>query len=204
MNSYKVMLILSGLTILWSLFTDLIFYFRKSPVFMSNQYHVNLYILPLLISYTLFTMAVLQKNGKNFFSVLILMMFATGYVFLIGKFKIVLKGAGIDSVMEEMDNFMKNQGKNYRIFHVTEHLYSIEINNYQNAVLIKDMEKWVEIDSIIHKDEKFLEDLDSYFIERAPHMPLPRRRPNIFFYLLVILTILTFILFIFPLGGYVR
>lgn len=186
LTTNNILIVFSAASILVSLIIDYSFYRRIHPVYMTNQTHVNLLTLPLLVSYSLFTLGVMNPESRDIFPILILIIFTAVYVNLVGRYKIILKGAVFKNVCEEVDNFMKEQNKTYRFYPVTDHFYSIEINNYKDAITIKDMEKWVEIDSSIHKDDKFLNDLNTYFIKKVSQMESPKTRPNIFFYILVL------------------
>ena len=195
MNPSLLLMLSSFLVILAVLAVDFFFYRHKKTIYMTNQSHVNLYIVPFLLSFVLFTIAI-SGEGMTPLGLSMLLIFLGVYIYILSYDKIILIGPSLSDVIEELDNFLSESGRNYRIYPANEFTSMVEINNYRNALTIRDAAQWIEIDNHIHYDEAFIQDLNEYFQKKAPSLEAKQLKPNVTFYalilaILVIMAILT-------------
>ncbi|UUM12016.1 hypothetical protein NQU17_00175 [Clostridiaceae bacterium HFYG-1003] len=183
-----VLLLISFLVLLAVLAVDYYFYRTKKTIYMTNQSHVNLYVVPFLLSFVLFTIAI-SGEGMTPIGLTMLLIFLGVYIYILTYDKIILMGADLDDVTRELDEYLKESGRSYRIFPSSELSRTVEINNYRNALIIRDADKWIEIDNHIHYDEAFVADLNDHFRKRASTLKKKRIVPNFFFYVLVLFII---------------
>lgn len=180
-----VLMILSFAALIIILTVDFIFLRYKKPIYMSNQSHVNLYIVPFLLSFVLFTLAI-SGEGMTVLGVFMLVIFIGVYVIMLTYDKIILLGADMKNVLDELEYFLRESNRQFRIYRVSDRIATVEINNYRNALTVRDADRWIEIDSHIHYDEAFIKDLNAYFKKRAPMLKGNQLKPNIFFYILIV------------------
>lgn len=185
MNPSFFLMISSFLVILALLAVDFFFYRHKKTIYMTNQSHVNLYVVPFLLSFVLFTLAI-SGEGMTPLGLSMLLIFLGIYIYILSYDKIILIGPSLPDVIEELDNFLTESGRNYRIYPANEFTSMVEINNYRNALTIRDAAQWIEIDNHIHYDEAFIEDLNEYFQNKAPSLKAKQIKPNITFYALIL------------------
>ena len=184
MNPSFLLMISSFLVILAVLAVDLFFYRHKKTIYMTNQSHVNLYIVPFLLSFVLFTLAI-SGEGMTPLGLSMLLIFLGIYIYILSYDKIILIGASFSDVIEELDHYLIESERNYRIYPINEFTSMVEINNYRNALTVRDADMWIEIDNHIHYDEAFIQDLNEYFQKKAPTLKANRKKPNITFYALI-------------------
>ena len=166
MNPSFLLMLSSFLVILTVLAVDLFFYRHKKTIYMTNQSHVNLYVVPFLLSFVLFTLAI-SGEGMTPLGLSMLLIFLGIYIYILSYDKIILIGANLHDVIEELDQYLIESGRNYRIYPINEFTSMVEINNYRNALTVRDADKWIEIDNHIHYDEAFIQDLNEYFHKKA-------------------------------------
>lgn len=184
MDTTTSLMLASFMTLLAVLAVDLYFSRCTKTVFMTNQGHVNLYIIPFLLSFVLFTLAI-SGDGMTPISIAMLLIFLGVYIYILSYDKIILMGAVMEDVLEEVDRYLKDSGRTYRIYVSSDLTRTVDINNYHNAMVIRDAEKWIEIDNHIHYDEEFVEALNQHFRKKAPELSKRRTVPNVFYFLLV-------------------
>ncbi len=85
-----------------------------------------------------------------------LLIFLGIYIYILSYDKIILFGASLPDVIEALDQYLIESGRNYRIYPINEFTSMVEINNYRNALTVRDADKWIEIDNHIHYDEAFI------------------------------------------------
>lgn len=185
MNPSFLLMLSSFLVILTVLAVDLFFYRHKKTIYMTNQSHVNLYVVPFLLSFVLFTLAI-SGEGMTPLGLSMLLIFLGIYIYILSYDKIILIGANLHDVIEELDQYLIESGRNYRIYPINEFTSMVEINNYRNALTVRDADKWIEIDNHIHYDEAFIQDLNEYFHKKAHTLKAKRTKPNITFYALIL------------------
>lgn len=183
-----ILMIISFTVLLVILAMDVIFQRYKNPIYLSNQSHVNLYIVPFLLSFILFTLAISGKD-MTVLGILMLLIFTAVYIYLLSFDKIILIGADMDNVLHELEYFLGESNRNFRIYRANERIATVEINNYRNAFIIRDADRWIEIENHIHYDDAFIADLHAYFKKRASMLKGVQPKPNIFFYLLILFII---------------
>ncbi len=192
MNPSFLLMLASFLVILAVLAVDLFFYRHKNTIYMTNQSHVNLYVVPFLLSFVLFTLAI-SGEGMTPLGLGMLLIFLGVYIYILTYDKIILIGAAKTEVIAELEAYLRDSGRSFRVYSTNEFTSMVEINNYRNALIVRDADKWIEIDNHIHYDEDFIRALNDYFREKAPAMEKKRVRPNIFFYVLIlVIAILAF------------
>lgn len=179
-----ILMIISFAVLLVILIVDLIFQRYKKPIYLTNQSHVNLYIVPFLLSFILFTLAI-SGEDMTFLAIFMLLIFLAIYIYMLSNDKIVLIGSQMNNVLEELEYFLGESNRNFRIYRANDRIATVEINNYRNALIVRDADRWIEIDNHIHYDEAFIKDLNAYFKKRAPMLKVTRISPNLFFYLLI-------------------
>lgn len=185
MNVSTLLMISSFLVLLAVLAVDLFFYRSRKTIYMTNQSHVNLYIVPFLLSIVLFTLAI-SGEGMTPLGLAMLLIFLGVYIFILTYDKIILIGADRAEVLDELETYLRTTERPFRFYSTTEYSSTVEINNYHNALIVRDADKWIEIDNHIHYDEAFVRDLNDHFRSRAPFLKKKRIKPNIFFYILVL------------------
>lgn len=190
MNVSTLLMISSFLVLLAVLAVDLYFYRSRKTIYMTNQSHVNLYIVPFLLSFVLFTLAI-SGEGMTPVGLAMLLIFLGVYIFILTYDKIILIGADHAEVLAELETYLVSTERPFRLYSTTEFTSTVEINNYRNALIVRDADKWIEIDNHIHYDEAFVRDLNAHFRTRAPFLTKKQIMPNVFFYILVL-----FILFL--------
>lgn len=184
MNPSIALMVSSFLVLLAVLAVDLYFYRSKKTIYMTNQSHVNLYIVPFLVSFILFTLAI-SEEGMTPLGLAMLLIFLAVYIYILTYDKIILMGADHAEVLAELEAYLRSKDRTYRIYSSNEFTSLVEINNYHNALIVRDADKWIEIDNHIYYDEVFIQDLNDYFREKAPTLQKKRRLPNVFFYALI-------------------
>lgn len=189
-----ILMIISFAVLLVILAVDLIFQRYKKPIYLANQSHVNLYIVPFLLSFVLFTLAISGKD-MTVLGIFMLLIFTAVYIYMLSFDKIILLGADMDNVLDELEYFLKESNRNFRIHRANERIATVEINNYRNAFTVRDADRWIEIENHIHYDEAFIKDLHAYFKKRASMLKALQPKPNIFFYILIVFIISLGILF---------
>lgn len=194
MNPSIALMVSSFLVLLAVLAVDLYFYRSKKTIYMTNQSHVNLYIVPFLVSFILFTLAI-SEEGMTPLGLAMLLIFLAVYIYILTYDKIILMGADHAEVLAELEAYLRSKDRTFRIYSSNEFTSLVEINNYHNVLIVRDADKWIEIDNHIHYDEVFIQDLNDYFREKAPVLLKRRSLPNIFFYgLIAAILILMFLL----------
>lgn len=141
MNPSFLLMLSSFLVILTVLAVDLFFYRHKKTIYMTNQSHVNLYVVPFLLSFVLFTLAI-SGEGMTPLGLSMLLIFLGIYIYILSYDKIILIGANLHDVIEELDQYLIESGRNYRIYPINEFTSMVEINNYRNALTVRDADKW--------------------------------------------------------------
>ena len=184
MNPSIALMLLSFLVLLAVLAVDLYFFRSKKTIYMTNQSHVNLYIVPFLLSFVLFTLAI-SGEGMTPIGLAMLLIFLAVYIFILTYDKIILIGADHAEVLAELEAYLQSTDRPFRIYSTNEFTSTVEINNYHNALIVRDADKWIEIDNHIHYDEAFVQDLNDFFQKKAATMKKERRMPNFFFYVLI-------------------
>lgn len=180
------LIILSFLSLVFILVTDMLMVRYDKPIYMTNQSHVNLYVVPFLISFILFVLGL----ERSFIGILMLLIFTGVYIYISSYDKIILIGAAMDQVLEELESYLKASGRAYRIRRHHGHSVAIEINDYPNALTVRDADRWIEIDNHLNYDEEFIEELNVYFKDRVKTMNTDSRKPNVYFYILLAAIIL--------------
>ena len=183
-----ILMILSFAVLLVILAMDIIFTRYKNPIYLTNQSHVNLYIVPFLLSFILFTLAISGKNMTGL-GILMLVIFTAVYIYLLTFDKVILVGGDMDNVLAELEYFLEESHHNFRIYRSNERIATVEINNYRNAFTVRDAGRWIEIENHIHYDEAFIIDLHTYFKKRSSMLKALQPKPNIFFYILIVFII---------------
>lgn len=184
MNTMTLLMLASFMTLLGVLAVDLYFARCRRTVFMTNQSHVNLYIVPFLLSFVLFTLAI-SGDGMTPLGISMLLIFLGVYIYILSYDKIIIMGAVMDEVVEEIDRFLTESGRTYRIHVSSDLTRTVDINNYRSALIIRDAEKWIEIDNRIHYDEAFVSGLSEHIRKKAPELSKKRSVPNVFYFLLI-------------------
>ena len=179
------LMIISFTVLLIILTVDFIFQRYNKPIYLTNQTHVNLYIVPFLLSFVLFTLAI-SGDGMTVLGIVLLLIFVGIYIYMLSFDKIVLIGGDMDNILAELDYFLGESNRNFRIYRANERIATVEISNYRSALTVRDAERWIEIDNHIHYDEEFIKDLNVYFKKRAPLLKAKKLAPNIFFYILIL------------------
>lgn len=180
------LIILSFLSLVFILVTDMLLVRYDKPIYMTNQSHVNLYVVPFLISFILFVLGL----ERSVIGILMLLIFTGVYIYISSYDKIILIGAAMDQVLEELESYLKASGRTYRIRRHHGRSVAIEINDYPNALTVRDADRWIEIDNHLNYDEEFIEELNVYFKDRVKTMNTDRRKPNVYFYILLAAIIL--------------
>ena len=184
----QILMILSFVILLVILIMDLIFQRYKKPIYMTNQSHVNLYIVPFLLSFVLFTLAI-SGEGMTLLGIIMLLLFMAVYIYMLSYDKIILIGADYDNVLDELEYFLKESNRTARLYRANDRIATVEIFNYRNALSVRDADRWIEIDNHIHYDDDFIKELNLYFRKRAPMLKNRVLRPNIFYFLLILFTL---------------
>ncbi|PKK38833.1 hypothetical protein ABB02_01886 [Clostridiaceae bacterium JG1575] len=172
-------LLLIGLTV-----ADALIYRLKHPLYMTNRTHVTLYIVPLLISFLLFTIAISQGTFPLVGYIMLLLLVAT-YILMSSYDKIILAGADMDTTLKMLQQFLEASDRSFRIHQNQPGIATVEIKNYPNALMVRDVDRWVEIDNHLHYDEPLIKSMNEWFKKAAPTMPARGGRPNLFFYVLL-------------------
>lgn len=180
------LIILSFLSLVFILVTDMLMVRYDKPIYMTNQSHVNLYVVPFLISFILFVLGL----ERSVIGILMLLIFTGVYIYISSYDKIILIGAAMDQVLEELESYLKASGRAYRIRRHHGRSVAIEINDYPNALTVRDADRWIEIDNHLNYDEEFIEELNVYFKDRVKTMNTDSRKPNVYFYILLAAIIL--------------
>lgn len=158
----------------------------RKPVYLSNQAHIILYITPLLISFLLFSFAI--SDGKiSIMGTIFMVAFIGVFLYMLSYDKVIIRGSSIDSVIEELNSYLKASGRQFTIHPTTGRNVTVEINNYSNALIVREAENWVEIDNHLHYDEDFIIKLNDHFRQNAKNLPLKTTKANVFFYLLILI-----------------
>lgn len=187
--------ILSFACLVFILVIDMLLVHRDRPIYMTNQSHVNLYIVPFLISFILFMLAMEETT----LGIIMLIAFTAVYVYILSYDKIILVGADMEEVIEELEKYLEQSGRNFKIRQTIGRTVGVEINNYPNALTIRDTHRWVEIDNHLNYDKDFIVALNDHFGVRVKEMKSSSRRPNIYFYIL--LAIIIFLVTVLILGN---
>lgn len=180
-----ILIILSFLSLVFILVMDVVLTSRDKPIYMTNQSHVNLYIVPFLVSFILFLLA-LEETALG---IVMLLAFTAVYIYILSYDKIILVGADMEEVKKELEKYLNHTGRSFKMRQTIGRTVAVEINNYPNALTIRDTHRWIEIDNHLNKDQDFIRSLNQYFQDRVKDMKSPRRRPNIYFYLLLAIII---------------
>lgn len=187
--------ILSFACLVFILVVDMLLIHRDRPIYMTNQSHVNLYIVPFLLSFILFLLAMEETT----LGVIMLIAFTAVYIYILSYDKIILVGADMEEVKEELEKYLEQSGRNFKMRQTIGRTVGVEINNYPNALTIRDTYRWVEIDNHLNYDKDFIVALNDHFRLRVKDMRSSNRRPNIYFYIL--LAIIIFLVTVLILGN---
>lgn len=180
-----ILIILSFASLLIILLIDLFFYCLDKPVYMTNQSHINLYILPFFLSFIFFYLAVTGTELSSL-NVIIFLLFTGFYIFILSEDKVILIGANMEEVLDVLDGYLKESGRTFRVYPNSPHLVSVEINNYPNALTVRNADQWIEIDNHLHYDEAFVNELFRFFSTKTKEMKSIPRRPHFLFYVLIL------------------
>lgn len=183
-----ILMIISFAVLLVILAVDIIFQRYNKPIYLTNQSHVNLYIVPFLLSFVLFTLAI-SGEGMTPLGIIMLLIFVAVYIYMLSFDKIILIGGDMENILAELEYFLGESNRSFRIYPANDRIATIEINNYRNALTVRDADRWIEIDNHIHYDEEFIKDLNVYFKKRAPLLKVKQLAPTIFFFILIIFII---------------
>ena len=192
--------ILTGLSftiLLIVLWADFFISKKKKVFFMTNQAHVSLYMIPILLS---FVMIILSQNSKELISlyeIILIVFFIAVYLYMIRFNKIILVNAFKNEVVELISNFLNEEKIQHSIFaSESESVTLISIDRLRKAFVIKDFNKWIEIDSTILNNPDLLIKLDKYIKANSKDLKSKNSNHLIFFILLNILIILLATFFI--------
>lgn len=177
----EILTILSFASLVFILVIDMMLVHQDRPIYMTNQGHVNLYIVPFLISFILFLLAMEETT----LGVIMLIAFTAVYIYILSYDKIILVGADMDEVKKELEQYLEQSGRSYKMRQTIGPTVAVEVNNYPNALTIRDTDRWIEIDNRLNYDKDFIEALNDHFRARVKDMKSARRRPNIYFYILL-------------------
>lgn len=166
-----------------------LFFLRKNKVtYMSNQQHIHLFTGPIFLSMVFFTLAIQDKKLSPM-GIFFILIFLGTYAYMLKYNKIILLGAEMKDVKEKLSDFLMEQNRSFRFHEMVGDNFSAEINNYADALIVRQAENWIEIDNHIHYDKEFVSKLDEYFEEQAESMASKPTNPNPFFLLLLLMFI---------------
>ena len=184
---------ISLLAVFFLLAIDLYFCLRTKPIYLTNQQHVIIYNLPLLVSFGFFAGYAADDPAAPV-TILIIALFIIVLISFLTNNKIILRSANLGDVTERLNQFLSDQGKVFKIYQIGDKIMTVEINNYKDALIVRDTEKWVEIDSHIHSDAKLLKAVNSFFKGEVKHMKGNPTSPNVFFFVILFILLALFLL----------
>ncbi|MFB0917727.1 MAG: hypothetical protein QMB63_01485 [Clostridiaceae bacterium] len=192
---HTIYLILAALCLVFILYIDLFLSMRNRVSYLTNGQHVTLFTVPFLLSFTFFILFSMEEDMMTL-TVIMYYLFLATYLYLLNSQKVILRSADLSDVADKLNTFLIEKEKNYRMYKTGDRTLTVEINNYKDALTLRETELWVEIHNHIHHDDNFLEELHKYFKSQVRNIKFHKKYPNYYFIVINLFIVVLFFLFL--------
>lgn len=194
-TGFKIMFAaLGAISLLSLLLFDTYLNTRNRVTYFLNFAHVNLYYIPMSISLICYSLFFITSEYRISLIAIILILAMT-YLIIANNHKVILRNADFLDVVEKMNDYLTELDKPFKLTKRSDDVISVELNNFRDAITIRDCHQWVEITRIIRQDQKFISETREYFREKAPEIKCRKTYPDIYFiYVFIAIVAVTAIL----------
>jgi len=168
---------------------------RDRVSYLTNGQHVTLFTLPFLLAFTFFILFSMEPETMTV-TVIMYYLFLATYLYLLNSQKVILRSADLSDVADILNTFLIDKEKNFRMYKTGARTLTVEINNYKDALTLRETELWVEIHNHIHNDDDFLKELHKYFKSEVRNIKFHKKHPNFYFIVIHIFLVVLFVLYL--------
>lgn len=192
---HTIYLICGALCLIFILYIDLFLCMRDRVSYLTNGQHVTLFTLPFLLAFTFFILFSMEPETMTV-TVIMYYLFLATYLYLLNSQKVILRSADLSDVADKLNTFLIDKEKNFRMYKTGARTLTVEINNYKDALTLRETELWVEIHNHIHNDDDFLKELHKYFKSEVRNIKFHKKHPNFYFIVIHIFLVVLFVLYL--------